>query len=214
MKNKINMEFIERIKMSVKVFKKLKTPFLFFTDYFGLIKNKTVIYKDRLNAKYKVRAGTADRMIITEVCVDETYNPKGFEINSQDIVLDIGAQVGIFSVFASKFAKEGKIFSFEPVPENFEGLKENIRINDSKNITPLQVAISDRKGTKNLFISENSGGHSFYESISRGSGKKVKVSTISLNDFIKENKIKKVDYLKMDCEGAEYSILFSCYKKI
>lgn len=142
----------------------------------------------------------------------KSYKPDNFEINQKDTVVDIGAQIGVFSIFAAYYTKKGRIFSFEPVPENFKLLKNNISLNNVKNVFPINKAISDKKGKENIFLNEtNTGGHSFFQN--DASQSKIEVSTISLNDFIKMYNIKKIDFLKIDCEGAEYKILFACSKE-
>ena len=58
---------------------------------------------------------------------------------------------------------------------------------------------------------DHTGAHSMYYDFGKGG---IKVQTISLNDFIKKNKLKKIDFLKMDCEGAEYEILYNLPKNV
>ncbi|MFX1534785.1 MAG: FkbM family methyltransferase, partial [Promethearchaeota archaeon] len=164
--------------------------------------------------QYKTRAKTHDKIIINEIWVQKQYNPPGFEINKSDTVIDIGSHIGIFSIFASKYARNGKVYTYEPISENFQLLKENIALNNIKNIIPFNKAVAGEKGTKDIRIFEdNTGGHSLllkHKNQSKYRSKILTIETISLKDIIEENNISEIDFLKMDCEGAEYEIFLNC----
>ena len=69
------------------------------------------------------------------------------ESNEERLILDIGAQSGIFSIYALYRNNNAKIYSFEPDPENFIQLKENIKENKlDKNIYPINKAVSGKNG--------------------------------------------------------------------
>lgn len=196
------------ITTALKVIKIIKNWPLFFLDYIGLVKKNPIIYTLWNGIKYEISTKPPERSTIREVWVANEYTPKGFDIKDPDLVLDIGAHKGVFSIFASHFAKKGKIYSFEPVKENFKGLKKNIRINKIKNIIAINKAVSNKTGSKDIFISDSTTMHSFY--LNKSKKRKTKVKTITLKDFVKQNKITKINFLKIDAEGAEYNILFSC----
>jgi FkbM family methyltransferase len=183
------------------------------SDHFKLIKDDYVMYKLRNGITYKIRAGTFDLAFLLEICANNTYMPLGFEINENDTVLDIGAQIGLFSIFASKFAKNGKVYSFEPVPDNALLFNENLKLNGVKNVMLSESAVSGKSGPRDIFLSNdnNLGTHSFFTLNSHVSATdKLKVNTISLKDIVEQNGIKRIDFLKLDCEGAEFEILFGC----
>lgn len=201
----------KKIKKIINVIKKIKNWPIYFLDYLKIINDGYIVYFFRNGQKVKVRAKTSDWVVINEIFVKNDYNPKGFEIINKDIVVDVGAQIGSFSILASRLAS--KVYSFEPVGENFKLLKENININKIENIFPFEEAVSAKTGKTEMFISDsNSGGHSLF--INAGSTRKIIVPTISLKDFIDSEKITTIDFLKMDCEGSEYDILFSSPKEV
>ncbi|MAG26902.1 hypothetical protein CMI47_15290 [Candidatus Pacearchaeota archaeon] len=204
---------ISKIKTSLGVLKLMKNYPTYFRDYLKLIDKKYLLYKLRNGIKYKVRAKTTDRFIINEIWIHNSYTPKGFEIKESDTVLDIGAHIGVFSIFASHLSKNGKVYSFEPFQENFNLLKDNINLNETKNIIPINKAISNKNSKQSLFISEseNKGSGSLHQN---NNSKKVTIEAISLQSFLKEYKIKTIDFLKIDCEGAEYEILYNCPKNL
>jgi FkbM family methyltransferase len=137
----------------------------------------------------------------------------GIEIHKADTVVDIGAHVGFFSILAAMKAKGGHVYAFEPAPENFSMLKENVSLNGIKNITVINHAVSHESGTRNFVLyPESSGAHSF-TSAELNQKNVIQVSAISFESFIHEAGIEAVHFLKMDCEGAEYEILFNCSSK-
>lgn len=194
-----------------KLIKTIKNYRLYLKDYFGKIKNTYIIYKLRNGVKYKIRGGSTDRFIFNEVWLHKSYIPKGFEIKPNDIVVDIGAHAGIFTILASYYAQNGKIYSFEPFKENYDLLLENIKLNNFRNVHAFNKAVSNKSGKLKFYVSQtkNKGQNSMYKLDE--SQKEVSVDKISFKDFLK--RIPKIDFLKIDCEGAEYEILFSLDKK-
>jgi len=123
-------------------------------------------------------------------------------IKNRDIFFDIGANVGFYSLLAAEIVGPlGKVFSFEPFPENFKYLKKHIEINKYKNIFPYQIAVSDKNGIA-----------FFGGVINRSQGRLVesgelKVETIKLDDWIDNEKLPIPNVLKIDVEGAEFLVL-------
>lgn len=173
--------------------------------------------------KYKMNDGNSifisptsdDRYILNEIYVHNIYNPHGFEFNKGDTIIDIGAHKGIFSCYASKRIGNGQVFAFEPANSNFKELVNHVSINHLKNVKTFNLAVSNKSG-KNIFFVANSprysGRHSLYKPAEEAD--KISVNTISLADIMKRNNLKKIDFLKMDCEGAEYNILLKANKKL
>ncbi len=193
-----------------KLIKIIKNYPLYLKDYFGKIKGKYVFYKLRNGLTYKLRGGSTDRFILNEVWIHKSYNPKRFKINPKNIVVDIGAHAGIFTILASYYAKNGQVYAFEPFKENYNLLLENIKLNKASNVQAINKAVSDKSGKLKFYVSQtkNKGQNSMYK---LGEGQKeISVEKISFKDFIR--KIPKIDFLKIDCEGAEYEILFSLNK--
>jgi len=124
------------------------------------------------------------------------------EIKKGDVVLDLGANIGYYTlIFAKIVGKNGKIFAFEPDQTNFSLLKKNVEINRYKNILLIRKAVIDRMGTAKLYLSDyNKGSHSIFNLESRK--KFIQVETIRLDDYFK-NYNGKIDFIKMDIEGAE-----------
>jgi FkbM family methyltransferase len=157
------------------------------------------------NIKYKLRGRFADKTVLKEVWLKNIYNQFGVKVEDGDLVIDIGAHIGIFSTYAAEKNKSGKIFSFEPFKDNFNRLKFHKNLNNKSNIKELNLGVAGENGKKSFYVnSKNSGGHSLIKNIDRK--KEVEIETIRLSDFCKKEKIKKIDFLKIDSEGAEFEI--------
>ena len=150
----------------------------------------------------------ADLSMLTETWVHQDYTPTGFEIEEEDVVMDIGANNGFFTVFAAKKAIRGKVISFEPVPYLTEKIKTNIMLNNLSNVTLEQIAISGKKGASEFYISQTHNGcHSLFQRDNLD--EKIIIITTTLENYCNEHNIQKINFLKLDCEGTEHDIFNS-----
>jgi len=123
-----------------------------------------------------------------------------------DTFIDIGANIGYYTVVASKVVGDaGQVIAFDPDPVSFELLKRNVEENDCKNVTLLQKALSSEPGTLKLFLNEsNKGAHRIFDR----SGEKefVEVEAMRLDDYLEAHS-GEIQLIKIDTEGAEGLIL-------
>lgn len=175
----------------------------FFLDFFSLSRSNLIIFQMRDGLKYLVRARTWDRGIITRVHLADEYDLNQLSLNSDSTIIDIGAHIGIFSIYISK--KTERIFAYEPISENFKMLIKNIKLNNlEKKIHAYNFAVSDTNNNVKIYCSKfNTAGHSIYGY----SNKFETASSVTLKDIFDNNKITKCDLLKIDTEGFEYRIL-------
>jgi len=118
-------------------------------------------------------------------------------------VIDIGANIGITAVaVAKKIGRRGKLYSFEPVPEYFNILKKNISSNRLENVKAYELALTDQVGRVDFYQKGLSSGIVFEEG-----AKKFKVSTTTIDRFLSEEEIERIDLINMDCEGSELLVL-------
>jgi FkbM family methyltransferase len=171
---------------------------------------RPLIYELRNGLRFETRPGTLDAAIFKEVFVHKLYTPAGFEIGPRDVVVDIGAQIGAFSVFAAQAASQGRVISFEPAPANFALLKRNIELNSLRHVEALPQAVSDAVGERELRLSHNTGGHSFHTVDRSAPTAIIRVAAVTLAEIARDRRVTEIDFLKMDCEGEEYSIIDSC----
>jgi FkbM family methyltransferase len=131
-----------------------------------------------------------------------TYEQFDVKIDNDDIVIDAGANVGVFSAYAA--SKGANVFAFEPVPETITILKQTLDINKNKfNIVPL--ALSDKTGPAKIFIAPSGNGtNSIVEDQHNGS---ISIQSSTLDDWAEKENIKRIDFIKADIEGAERLML-------
>lgn len=130
------------------------------------------------------------------------YGLEAISLNENDTVIDIGANVGMFSIYIKK--RFGcKVIAFEPVLENFENFKKNIILNGfSENDFELHQTAITNVEDGDIYISTpetNSGGSSIYQI----GGKVSHCKTETIDKYL----INGCTYFKIDCEGGEYDIL-------
>jgi len=125
-------------------------------------------------------------------------------IREGDFVVDIGANVGAVTLNAAKLVGDkGRVFSFEPDSQNFSRLTNNLNLNNFKNVVLVNMAIGDKIGTG--FIKVINKSNLGMNKISINSG--TAISIITLDDFIKREKVNRVDLIKIDTEGYEMHVL-------
>lgn len=139
------------------------------------------------------------------IFVLEKYLKKG------DTFIDVGANQGEYSLWAArKVGTNGKVISFEPMPQLFGQLTENIRLNEpfQQTILPVKLGLSDEKGEVPLYASEdsNEGTNTIYTT-DKFSIELGKIQLDTLDEQVKKLKIGQVDFLKIDVEGAELQVL-------
>lgn len=117
-------------------------------------------------------------------------------------VVDIGANVGITTVAIAKRIGRGNIYSFEPVPEYFATLTKNLSSNELENARAYEMAVTDRVGKVDFYHKGL-----FSGIISEKGARRFEVSSITLDRFLSDEKIERVDLINMDCEGSELFVL-------
>ena len=134
------------------------------------------------------------------------------EIKPNDVVLDVGAHIGYFTLlFAKLVGSEGKVFSFEPEPKNFELLTKNIEINNYENVITESKIVSDKNEKCTLYTFEtSSGANRIYKPNENINVKPIEVDSISLDEYFKNSEfLKRIKFVKIDVEGAELLVLKS-----
>jgi FkbM family methyltransferase len=125
-----------------------------------------------------------------------------------DVFLDIGANIGYFTLLAANSEPTSKVISFEPVKGLFQKLEENISINSFKNITAFNIAVGEINEETELFISgPNNSGMSSFRQPENYSGKKEIVKVVTIDSWFKTARLSKIDLIKLDVEGSELAAL-------
>lgn len=141
--------------------------------------------------------------IVDEIFIRRVYNPLYLSIEPNDIVVDIGANIGVFSIYSALNGAK-KIFSVEPLKENLEFITENFRINKLNSPVLVNIAISDTNGLLKLYLpGYDSHGMLFNHINGQRINKYQNVYGTKFTSFLKKYKISRIDFLKIDCEGGE-----------
>jgi FkbM family methyltransferase len=127
------------------------------------------------------------------------------ELKPGDVFYDVGANAGFFSLLATKCVGErGRVFAFEPLPENIETLHEQFRLNACRNGEVVAMAVSNRSGPTTLERGpDRSTAHLAETSAAGVCG--CPVQTVTLDEFIQTHA--RPDVIKIDVEGAEIMLL-------
>jgi FkbM family methyltransferase len=142
---------------------------------------------------------------------------KFFKLNKKITVIDIGANIGSISLPIAKMFPKSKIYSIEPTTYAFKKLTINLHLNKDliKNISLKQLFISKVDKPKKVWSSWNFKSEKNKHKKHFGSLQTIKKdSYISLNKFINLEKIKKIDFIKLDVDGHELDVLKSGEKFI
>lgn len=124
------------------------------------------------------------------------------EINKGDVVLDIGAHIGYYTIiFSELVGPKGKVYAFEPHPKNFQLLKKTVETNNLTNVEIFQNIVSDKNKLVDFYISKlDSIGNRMFNSDE--ANQKIEINSISIDEFLK-NRNDKINFIKMDIQGAE-----------
>ena len=178
-------------------------------------------YKNSVNLngqhfEIKIRSD-ADASVFFEVFEDREYAVLDSIIqNSKYPIIDVGAHVGMFSLYSAALNRNVPIYSYEPDPENFKLLKEHLTENRVTNVYPKNLAISATSGQRVLFLKPDSHNHSLISD--ENDEKEQKIYTSSLDGILKKikeiNDLDSCDLLKMDAEGVEFEIFENAEKNL
>lgn len=128
---------------------------------------------------------------------------------SRNLIIDIGANVGIFSIYVAQ-TYPGQVIAIEPIPGNVARLRANLEANGITNVTVMPVAAAGHDGELELYVDEVSVGAHVSSPEERRRGQNVATfPAVGLGTLLRQRADQTIDLIKMDCEGAEYGILES-----
>ncbi len=157
------------------------------------------------------------REMFSEIVESGCYLPSAeFRIGAGEIVLDIGANVGLFSMWVALNVPSARVYAFEAASDNYLALAENVRSNHLTSVSVHHYAVSDGGSSRvTLYRGYHGGIHSIcpeyrnWPASAKRERRTEKVRAITLSQILRRFQIERVDFLKLGCEGAEYEILFS-----
>lgn len=184
---------------------------------FDVFFRKFFLFKNSLKGEFnfdglKFLHDKSDTSVASSVLINGTYEPELLNeiyktLKTGYCFIDGGANIGFFSLIASKIVGQtGTVISFEPTPLTHTYLKKNININNASNITISKYGLSSSKKQLPFQMFSNPEGNSIISNKVcklTDENEIIQIKTISIDEFCKENKISRIDLIKLDIEGQE-----------
>jgi FkbM family methyltransferase len=193
-----------RLKYLPLAIKKIRNWPAFISCYaLGLIPKRPYQFR---NGGQLVIARGIDHVPILEIFLNEDYG----SLSDDAVVIDLGANIGVFTIYATSSARNVQIYAYEPFPGFFAVLEENVRLNRrDETVHCFNVAVASAAGTRDLYLN---GGEFLFPTLVRAtnddSQEHMAIRCTTLAEIMESNHLEHVDLLKLDCEGAEYEILY------
>lgn len=154
------------------------------------------------------RKGTADERVIAHSFDNDIFLRGVPEYQPKDdhIILDVGAHIGTLALLAASHLRSGRVHAIEASQESFDYLRLNAALNPKLPVTTHHLALAGHDGTVTLHHDRKNWGHSIMKQLSSGG---ESVPAMSLTSFMTKFAIERIDFMKFNCEGAEFPILLN-----
>ena len=171
---------------------------------------KFLSFKNGMN--FLIRDGRSAAQVFNEIYLNKRYSSGKLlhSLKTANVIIDIGANIGLFTYYASQVAPDAHIYAFEADPANYQLLQSNIKQlpqHLQQRISTENTAVSSSLGTIPFYSSEISGWSSCFKTLGAKDGNQIIIPAIRLSDYLTDHGIDKIDYLKISVVGAEYDIL-------
>jgi FkbM family methyltransferase len=191
--------------------KAAKRYFVNFNEYRAALYNKgdgTVDIRTADGLVITIRRNILDARVLQEVFLANPYVSGLTALGPDPVVVDIGAYIGDFALYAIKHFGARQVFAYEPSKRNFSIMRRNIETNQCEDrIVSVNMAVSD---TNTVFMDiDVPDSRQINVSVYQPSSSLTRVPSVTLKDLFDIHKVESVDFLKLDCEGSEYAILLS-----
>ena len=175
------------------------------------VSKDAILIKNEQGIKYWIRPTEWDFFVVSTNCEPNVLSK--FTPKNGDIVLDVGANIGKYAIHCGNLVgKTGKVYAFEPSVKPFELLNKSINENNLDDIVfPINSAVSNYNGKSKLYYSTEEPIASLIYKLSNNF---VTIDATTLDSFVENNNITKIDWIKIDVEGAEYDVFLGASKTL
>ena len=176
----------------------------------GQVPSGSTIQLRQASLKFKVRT-LMDIWTVKETFLDRFYERYGTVIGDSWSVIDIGGGIGDFTIFVAAQHPDNVVYTFEPTPESFALLEANLQLNRLSNVRVYPQAVWSSRGEVVMDTTPSEPGSytsKFHNAPCESTNKLLIVPSLSLQDVFDLIGLANCHLLKIDCEGAEYPILF------
>ena len=181
---------------------------------------ETTVHVDIAGVQLTLRdwEGSNVLAIVPKEILDDDYKLRQIDFSPGDVVVDIGANIGIIALYLAKKHPGIRIIAIEPVPTTFRHLRENVGLNGVRNITALNCAVTkDGRDLTMIVNPGHSGGSTGHlRNLKQPGHYNLTVASRTLDSIFDEYVTDRCRLLKVDCEGAEYEILHGarCLRRV
>ncbi len=175
----------------------------------GYVKTSTATYHLRGGLSLTVRTGTSDTPVFNDIWMGGVYDAPSLDWKKVRTVIDVGAHIGTFALYALRRNPNVVVYACEPEPSNAEILCLNVTQNHLENDVFIEEkGVADAPGTLTLNVMPQRGeSNSLYRQTENSI--RVDIPVTTLHELFTKYAIEHCDLLKMNCEGAEYEIFYT-----
>ena len=170
----------------------------------AILMKRREITVNREGIRLTVRVGNGRGLFCAVAGTDYETEMRWFlaKMKEGDLFVDVGANIGVYTLHASRrVGVNGKVFAFEPTPETFSDLQKNVQSNQCLNVKCEKIALADQIGEGCLVECGRAASNRI--SLLPPTGKRAKIQVGTLDDYCQTNRIRKIDFIKVDIEGGE-----------
>jgi FkbM family methyltransferase len=172
--------------------------------FLGRARGTSVIAVRPGGPRFRVRTAM-DAWVVGETCLDRPYERLA-PLGGCRTIVDIGAGLGDFAVHAALACPDAVVLAYEPSPESFGLLEENLRLNGCRNVVARPWAVVGGPGPCHLDVGR---GAAVQHALAVRSATTIEVPAMTLEALFREHQVARCDFLKIDVEGAEFEILMN-----
>ncbi len=197
----------EKFRQIASFYKNSNTPIALTLDSLKL-KKRSFIAQSKEGLKLSLRPSVGESFTFYENLIRQDYLRHGIQLNQGDTVIDIGANIGAFTVLAASIVgTQGQVLAFEPEATTFKCLLKNIQLNNLKNVIAINQAIDQVTGNAELRVGDKSAFSNIHGRLDHlNSIAAQTVKTTTLTQVFENYHLTSVKLMKVDCEGSEYRI--------